>query len=108
MIRENFLANGGHVLVRTEAARRIGGFDATLRLSEDRKFWCRLTAQGAFHFIGRVPEVFSLRVRPGSAFGPLAGDWANHRHSLEVVLDRPITGIECSPLAGVRPCGWIG
>lgn len=89
MIRENFLANGGHVLVRTKAARRIGGFDATLRLSEDWEFWCRLAAQGAFYFIGSVPEVFSLRVRPGSASGPLAADWANHRHSLDAVLGNP-------------------
>lgn len=89
MIRENFLANGGHVLVRTEAARRIGGFDMRLRLSEDWEFWCRLAAQGTFHFIGPVPEVFSLRVRPGSASGPLAADWANHRHSLDAVLGNP-------------------
>ncbi|MGI4800440.1 MAG: glycosyltransferase family 2 protein [Janthinobacterium lividum] len=89
MIRENFLANGGHVLVRTDAAQRIGGFDVALRLSEDWEFWCRLAAQGTFQFIGPVPEVFSLRVRPGSASGPLAADWANHQHSLDAVLGNP-------------------
>ncbi|MGI4807551.1 MAG: glycosyltransferase family 2 protein, partial [Janthinobacterium lividum] len=65
MIEENFLANGGHVLVRTAAARTVGGFDTSLRLSEDWEFWCRLAAIGAFVFIGNEPEVFYLRVHHG-------------------------------------------
>lgn len=86
MLRGNFLANGGHVLVRTEVARRLGGFDTTLRLSEDWEFWCRLAAQGEFAFIGNEPEVFSLRVRPGSSSGGLSVDWANHQPCLAAIL----------------------
>jgi glycosyltransferase involved in cell wall biosynthesis len=86
MLRANFLANGGHVLIRTEVARKLGGFDTRLRLSEDWEFWCRLAAEGAFAFIGNEPEVFSLRVRPGSSSGGLSIDWANHRPSLDAVL----------------------
>ncbi|WP_260928047.1 glycosyltransferase family 2 protein [Novosphingobium sp. 9] len=85
MLRGNFLANGGHVLIRTDVARRIGGFDGSIRLSEDWEFWCRLAAEGAFTFIGREPEVFSLRVRPGSSSGGLSVDWANHEPCLAAI-----------------------
>ena len=89
MLRENFLANGGHVLVRTAAARALGGFDTGLRLSEDWQFWCRLAASGEFHYIGAVPEVFYLRMRPGSSSGGLASEWRNHQAAIRAVLDDP-------------------
>lgn len=85
MLRGNFLANGGHVLIRTEVARQLGGFDTRLRLSEDWEFWCRLAAEGEFAFIGTEPEVFSLRVRPGSSSGGLSVDWANHQPCLDTI-----------------------
>ncbi len=88
MIEENFLANGGHVLVRTAAARAVGGFDISLRLSEDWEFWCRLAAFGEFFFIGTEPEVFNLRVHSASS-AAAASDWAKHQASLEAVLGNP-------------------
>ena len=89
MLRENFLANGGHVLVRTAEARAAGGFDPRLRLSEDWEFWCRLALRGPFHYIGAPPEVFTLRMTPGSASGGLAADWNHHLGALEAVLGNP-------------------
>ena len=98
MIEENFLANGGHVLVRTAAARAIGGFNPTLRLSEDWEFWCRLAAQGPFTFIGTTPEIFYLRMRFGTSLG-LATDWANHRASIDAVLNNPTLQARFAPAA---------
>ena len=72
MLQNNFLANGGHVLVRTEAARHVGGFDERLRLSEDWEFWCRLALEGPFAYIGAEPECLYLRVAPASASGGMA------------------------------------
>ncbi len=89
MIEENFLANGGHVLVRTHVARQIDGFDAQLKLSEDWEFWCRLAAKGEFFFIGTVPEVFYLRVHGSSSSGSLACDWSHHQRSVDAVLNNP-------------------
>jgi hypothetical protein len=86
MLHGNFLANGGHVLIRAETARALGGFDTGIRLSEDWEFWCRLAARGAFAFIGNEPEVFSLRVRPGSSSGGLSVDWANHQPCLTAIM----------------------
>lgn len=86
MLRGNFLANGGHVLIRTEVAQRLGGFDPAIRLSEDWEFWCRLAAEGEFAFVGTEPEVFSLRVRPGSSSGGLSVDWSNHEPCLAAII----------------------
>ena len=97
MLRENFLANGGHVLVRTAEARGTGGFDPRLRLSEDWEFWCRLALRGPFHYIGAPPEVFTLRMTPGSASGGLAADWNNHCPALDAVLGNPAIQARFSP-----------
>lgn len=85
MLNGNFLANGGHVLIRRDTAAAIGGFDSRLRLSEDWEYWCRLAAHGRFAFIGVEPEVFYLRVRPGSSSGGLSVDWRNHVPCLEKI-----------------------
>ena len=89
MVRGNFLANGGHVLIRTEAAQRAGGFDERLRLSEDWEFWCRLALQGPFVYVGSQPECLRLRVAPTSASGGLAQNWEAHQPAIEAVLANP-------------------
>jgi hypothetical protein len=108
MLRGNFLANGGHVLIRRSAAQAIGGFDARLRLSEDWEYWCRLAAQGDFAFAGREPEIFSLRVRPGSSSGGLSVDWANHLPCLETIAaNTAIAGrFSASEWRGIRDAMW--
>ncbi len=97
MIRGNFLANGGHVLIRTEAARRAGGFDERLRLSEDWEFWCRLALQGSFAYIGSKPECLQLRVAPTSVSGGLAQDWEAHQPAIEMVLANPAIRARYNP-----------
>ena len=89
MLQNNFLANGGHVLVRTEAARLVGGFDERLRLSEDWEFWCRLALEGPFAYAGAEPECLYLRVAPMSASGGMAQNWYAHQPALRAVLDNP-------------------
>ena len=84
MLKQNFLANGGHVLVKAEVARRIGGFDPSLRLSEDWEFWCRLALEGPFVFIAGAP-VMSLRVHTSSSSGALSREWMNHLPAVEKV-----------------------
>ena len=101
MVEENFLANGGHVLLRTAAAREVGGFDISLRLSEDWEFWCRLAAFGEFFFIGTEPEVFYLRVHAASS-AAVAANWAEHQASLEAVLDNPALRGRFSAAAWLR------
>jgi hypothetical protein len=46
LIAKNFIC--GAICIRTEAARAVGGFNATLKLGEDWEFWCRLAVLGDF------------------------------------------------------------
>jgi GT2 family glycosyltransferase len=85
IIRENFLLVG-MTLLRTRAARELGGFNTHLRLSEDWDFWCRLAACGEFGFIGTQPQVSYLRVRTGSSSQRLSPTWENHLPSVEAVI----------------------
>lgn len=77
MLRSGFL-NVGQVLIRTSAARAVGGFRTDLRLSEDWEFLIRLAAAGPFRFIGPVPQVLDHRLSPDGAARALASDWSNH------------------------------
>lgn len=67
LLVRNLFANGGHVLVRTQAVRRAVGFRSDITYGEDWEFWCRLAAQGSFVAVpGREPLLF-VRRRGGSA-----------------------------------------
>jgi glycosyltransferase involved in cell wall biosynthesis len=61
---KNFIS--GAICVRTDAARSVRGFDATLKLGEDWEFWCRLAVLGDF---AAMPNdiVLLYRQRFGSA-----------------------------------------
>jgi len=50
----NFIVNGGIMLVRTDAFRASGGFDASLRYCEDWHCWCRLAATGEFAYVPKL------------------------------------------------------
>jgi glycosyltransferase involved in cell wall biosynthesis len=88
VIRENFLQMG-MIMVRTETARELGGFQTDLRLGEDWEFWCRLAARGEFAFIGAAPEVSYVRMRTGSASRLLSPVWENHVPTIQAVLSNP-------------------
>lgn len=71
LFARNFVASGAG-LVRTEAARRIGGYDRDLVYSEDHAFWIQLSQLGE---PAQVPEVVCVhrrhagnRMSPGLAF----------------------------------------
>lgn len=76
----------GSTMVRTRAARALGGFREDLRLSEDWEFWCRTAGMGPFRFAGLEPEVCRIRVRPRSASRLLSPAWENHRPTIDAVL----------------------
>jgi hypothetical protein len=79
----------GCILVRTESARRVGGFNEALSLSEDWEFWCRLAACGEIRFAGCVPEVAYCRLRTWSASRQLSPTWENHLPTIRAVCSNP-------------------
>lgn len=73
LLRRNFIVNGGTFLIRTEPARKAGGFDPKLKLGEDWDFWCRLALEGPFAFL-RDQIVLHYRQRNDGAQNRLRGN----------------------------------
>lgn len=51
LVAGNFIVNGGVMIVRATSFASACGFDEAMRYCEDWHCWCRLAAQGEFHFI---------------------------------------------------------
>jgi glycosyltransferase involved in cell wall biosynthesis len=80
LLFQNQFANGGHVLLRLDAARAVGGFRCDLAYGEDWEYWVRLALRG--HFATTAAKDALLYVRQHdtgtyrrlatepSAFGP--------------------------------------
>ena len=67
LLVRNLFANGGHLLLRSEAVRRAGGFVPGIAYGEDWEFWIRIALQGPFAATpGRAPVLF-VRQHPGGA-----------------------------------------
>jgi hypothetical protein len=79
----------GRRCIRTEAARRVGGFDPRLRLAEDLEFWCRLDVLSDFVLMSdRL--VLKYRLRLAGANRNLAGTpFRPNFAALEVIFAAP-------------------
>jgi len=89
LLRRNVIVNGGALCIRTEAARRVGGYDPRLRFAEDLEFWCRLAALGDFV---AMPErvVLQYRLRRAGANWRLAGTpFRPNLEALEAIFAAP-------------------
>jgi glycosyltransferase involved in cell wall biosynthesis len=89
LLRKNIIVNGGTVCIRTEAARRVGGYNPSLRFAEDLEFWCRLAVLSDFVPIsGRA--VLKYRLRRSGANWSLAGTpFRPNLEALEVIFAAP-------------------
>jgi hypothetical protein len=89
LLRKNIIVNGGALCIRTEAARRVGGYDARLRFAEDLEFWCRLAALSDFVPISGG-AVLKYRLRRSGANWNLAGTpFHPNLEALEVIFAAP-------------------
>lgn len=85
----NVIVNGGALCIRTAAARRVGGYDPSLRFGEDWEFWCRLAALGDFV---ALPDLVALkyRMRAAGANTALAGSpFRPNLEALDVIYGAP-------------------
>jgi glycosyltransferase involved in cell wall biosynthesis len=89
LMRWEIFLSVGCTLTRADTARAVGGFDESLRLSEDWEFWCRLAARGPFRFVGAVPEASYVRLRTWSASRQLSPSWENHLPTIRAVISNP-------------------
>jgi glycosyltransferase involved in cell wall biosynthesis len=87
LLGRNFLYVGA-VMARREAVSAAGNFDTTLRLYEDWEFWCRLSLQGPFAYIGGEP-VLEYRRTPGGAVALLGADERASFRALDATFSHP-------------------
>ena len=72
LLVRNLFANGGHLLLRTEAVRAAGGFLPGIAYGEDWELWIRIALQGPFASVpGNAPVLF-IRRRTAGAYLRLA------------------------------------
>jgi glycosyltransferase involved in cell wall biosynthesis len=74
LLRENCLGTSA-VTVRTDAARRVGGFDETQRYTEDYRFWLELGLIGPLAFLPEVLCLWRTADQSVTAGGRAAGVW---------------------------------
>lgn len=96
----------GMALMRAEGFRRSGGFDESLRLSQDWEFLCRMAAQGEILYL-QGPPVLEYRLRQTSATHSLGrGDagFAERLRAIDRAFGNPaVTGeFPSSELARLR------
>jgi glycosyltransferase involved in cell wall biosynthesis len=73
LLIRNLFANGGHVLIRSDALQRAGGFLTGMAYGEDWEFWTRIALQGPFAAVPGPPVLF-VRQHVGSAYHRLASN----------------------------------
>jgi Glycosyl transferase family 2 len=86
---QNPFANGGHVLLRREAAHRAGPFLRQLRYGEDWEYWVRLALQGPFAAAPGMEPVLFVRERRGSAYHRMARDPAAFAPAMAAIFGNP-------------------
>jgi glycosyltransferase involved in cell wall biosynthesis len=74
----------GMALMRAEAFRRSGGFDESLRLSQDWEFLCRVAAGGEILYLPG-PPVLEYRLRSSSATHLLGGGDAGFAERMRAI-----------------------
>ena len=85
----NLFANGGHLLVRSEAIRSVGGFLLGMAYGEDWEFWIRIALRGPFVAApGRAPVLF-VRQQVGGAYHRLAADPAAFTPCMDAIFSNP-------------------
>ncbi len=89
LLVENLFANGGHMLLRADAATRLGGFRSDLRFGEDWEYWCRLALSGAVVVVpGGAPLLF-VRQRSSGAYLNMATDPQVFTPCTEAIFSNP-------------------
>ena len=89
LVIRNRFANGGHLLIRTHAITRAGGFLPSLSFGEDWEYWIRLALQGSFVTTGDPAPVLYVRRSDSGAYGRLARDPEAFRRCLDTIFTNP-------------------
>ena len=94
LLCKNFIGHGSNAVFRRSLIDEVGGFDETLRSSEDIDFWLRIAATGKWRF-HREPRTLSrYRVRPSGLSFDVAQMQRSHERVLQSAYQRSPERIE--------------
>ena len=66
LLCKNFVVNGGALALRTDSAKRVGGYDESLVKGEDWELWCRLALLGDYVVVEGPPLLHYRQVASGA------------------------------------------
>lgn len=98
LLRQNWLANGGHLLVRRDAVQMAGPFRADIRYGEDWEYWIRLSLLGGFATVPGDDPLLFVRQRRGSAYHRMAHDPAAFLPAMEAIFGNPALAAKLGPV----------
>ena len=100
----NLFANGGHLLVRSETIRAVGGFLPGIAYGEDWEFWVRIALRGPFVAAPGYMPVLFVRPQAGGAYHRLAADPAAFTPCMDAIFSNPALLARFGPrrLAAIR------
>jgi Glycosyl transferase family 2 len=114
LLVQNLFANGGHLLIRTAAVARAGGFRADISYGEDWEYWCRLAGFARFAVAPGAAPLLFVRQRAGSAYLRMATDPRAFQPCMEAIFSHAArhSSLEASDLIRLRQLaeaenGWI-
>jgi CTP:molybdopterin cytidylyltransferase MocA len=89
LVVRNLFANGGHLLIRREAAERVGWFTPGIAFGEDWHYWIRLAAMARFAVVPGAAPLLFVRQRNSGAYLRMASRSASFRPVLDAVFSTP-------------------
>ena len=89
LLADNFIGNGGQVLVRMDPRTRALRFKSSLKMAQDWEYWCRLALCGDFVFIDDDLEVLYFRERANSVMRTMATDIGNYEKCIAEIFGNP-------------------
>jgi hypothetical protein len=89
LLVQNAFANGGHVLIRSAAARRAGLFCPGIAYGEDWEFFVRLAVLGRFAFVPAGDPLLFVRSCAEGAYRRMAADPAAFTPCMTAMFGNP-------------------
>lgn len=94
LLCKNFVGHGSNAVFRRSLIGQVGGFDETLRSSEDLDFWLRIAATEKWSFYREPRTLSRYRVRPSGLSFDVAQMQRSHEQVLQSAYQRSPERIE--------------
>lgn len=104
LLVRNLFANGGHVLMRSQALLAAGRFRTDIAYGEDWEFWIRVALQGPFAAVAGTAPVLYVRRHDMGAYRRLATDPASFAPCMDAIFGNPalLVRFGATRLAAIR------